>query len=147
MDDRLEDGEQGGAVGEVQVELARWILERGVAPRAPPEVHGIQVADGGILRIASLQDFRTRLARPTGAGEEDPIAGRGTTQTGDRYCRTCEHGDRREGPKDRKQCESAATHPRSLIRKRSVSTTFPVSRVPFPALVTRTLTASGALTG
>src|SRR6266566_4799581 len=147
MHDRLEHGDERWTVGEVQVQLDGWILERGAAPRAPAQVHGIEVADGRILGVPGLQDLRAGLPRPSGPCQEHPIARCSAPQPCPRESGSTEDCDRRYGPEDREQGESAPAHPRSLIRKRSVSITHPAPCLPHPALVTRILTATGALTG
>src|ERR1041385_5436078 len=145
MHDRPENSDERPAVGEVQVQLDGWILERSAAPRASPEVYRVEVANGRLLGVPRLQDLRARLARPSRPGQEHPIARRCAPKP----CRgehgSSEHRDRCKGPQDREQGEASATHPRSLIRKSTVPTTLPVSRFSFPAFVTRILTATGAL--
>src|SRR5438874_11170708 len=100
MHDRLEHGDERRAVGEVEVELGRWIIECGSAPRASTEVHGVEVADRRVLGVPGLQDLRAALARPPGAGEENAVPGGGAPEPCDSDGRAREDGDGREGPED-----------------------------------------------
>ena len=54
MHDRLENGDERRAVGEVHVQPDRGILERAAAPGAPPEIHRVQAPDGRVLGVPGL---------------------------------------------------------------------------------------------